>query len=193
MKSNLRVVIPIYSLLVLCCFVGHSAAEPLQQDADWAKIEQQLYSTIKSEQPGKSEAEIEEAIGHALLSSDNQWQRAVVHLKKSVELDPKRYVAWYDLALINMGSEEGNGYFKKSTEANPNFAPSWYWLGYNSVRDGKDSEAVDYFEHYLKVASGEEETGRIKVATAVLEELRSGKPGPETAKIRPLGVTTDAG
>ncbi|HOW59349.1 MAG TPA: hypothetical protein PLO78_06475 [Candidatus Omnitrophota bacterium] len=180
--------------LAIICFLsltiaGYSADTP--NDIDWVRIEQQLYEDLSGQ--GRGEAEIEEAIGHALLMSDNQAERATVHLKRAVELDPKRYVAWYDLALINMGSEEGNGYFKKSTEANPNFAPSWYWLGYNSVRDGKDSEAVDYFEHYFKVASGEEESGRIKVATAVLEELRSGKPGPETAKIRPLGMGTHEG
>ncbi len=45
-------------------------------------------------------------------------------------------------------------------------------------------EAISYFEKYIKVARGAEEAGRIKVATAVLAELRSGEPGDEVKKLR---------
>ena len=83
-----------------------------------------------------------------------------------------------------MGSEEGDGYFKKSVEAKPDFAPSWYWLGYNACRAGKDPTAIIYFERYLKVAHGKEEAGRIETAQKILKELRSGKTGDEVEKLR---------
>jgi tetratricopeptide (TPR) repeat protein len=178
----------VHFLVVLSClvFCGIASAESTGQVVDWFKIEQQLYNDLKT-QGGKSEAEIEETIGHALLMLDNQWERSIVHLKRAVELDPKRFMSWYDLGLIYMGSEDGDSYLRKSAEANPGFAPSFYWLGYSSCRVGHDKEAIVAFEKYLQVAHGAEEADRINVATSLLEELRLGKLGPETEKIRSLG------
>lgn len=173
------------SALMLLLIPTVSAADE-SQNIDWAKIERQLYIDLKEQ--GREEAQIEEAIGHALLMSDNQWERATVHLKRAVELDPRRFVAWHDLALINIGTDEGDKYFQKSAEANPKFPPNYYWIAYSAVRHRNDQRAISYFEQYLKVAKGDDqEAGRIEVATAVLEELRSGKPGPKIAKIRPPG------
>ena len=178
----------VYFFLIFSCiiFCSIASAEPVDPAADWSKIEQRMNDDLKT-QGGKSEAEIEAAIGHALLMLDNQWERATVHLKRAVELDPKRYMAWYDLGLIYMGSEEGDGYLRKSTEANPSFAPSFYWLGYTACRIGHDKDAIVAFEKYLQVAQGSEEADRIKVATTLLAELRSGKPGVEVEKIRMPG------
>lgn len=152
---------------------------------NWETVERQLYADLKGQ--GRSEAEIEEAIGHGLLS-DNQWQRAVVHLKKAVELDQKRYLAFYDLGLVYAGSTEGEEYFRKSAEGVP---AGWYWLGYGIVRSGgRDAAAVPIFEKYLATAKGSEESGRIEVARKVLAELKLGQPGAEVAKIRQRGART---
>ena len=98
--------------------------------------------------------------------------------------DPKRYKELYEQGVLHIGSELGNEYFKKSAEVNPDFPANWYWLGYDSVRVGHDGDAVNYFQRYIKVARGGEEAGRIKVATAVLAELRTGQLGPEIERIR---------
>lgn len=98
--------------------------------------------------------------------------------------DQKRYKDLYELGLLNIGSPEGSEYFKKSAEVNPDFPANWYWLGYESCRAGNDPEAIRYFEKFLQVARNAGETGRIKVATAVLAELRSGKPGDEVERLR---------
>lgn len=173
----------LFVLFLYIVFCSTVSAEPVDPAVDWSKIEQRMYNDLMT-QGGKSEAEIEEAIGHAFLMLDNHWERATVHLKRAVELDPKRYMAWYDLGLIYMGSKEGTEYLRKSTEANPSFAPSFYWLGYNACRVGHDKDAMVAFEKYLQVAQGAEESGRINVATKILAELRSGKPGAEVEKIR---------
>jgi tetratricopeptide (TPR) repeat protein len=98
--------------------------------------------------------------------------------------DQKRYKALYELGLLNIGSPEGSEYFKKSVAENPNFAPPLYWIAYEACRTGNDPEAIRYFKKFLQVARGSEEAGRIRVATAILAELRSGMPGDDVAKIR---------
>ena len=163
---------------------GISYAEEANVIADWTKNEQWMHDSLKEAQPGKSEAEIQETMGCVFLKTDNQWKQAAVHLKQAVQLDPKLFKAWYELGLIYMGSEEGDGYFKKSVEANPDFAPSSYWIAYNACRAGRDPAAISYFERYLKVAKGEGEAGRIETAQKILKELRSGKPGDEVEKLR---------
>lgn len=161
-------------------------AEEANPTVDWTQDEQLMHDVLKEAQPRKTEAEIQEAMGYVLLNKSNQWEKAADHYKQAVQLNPKLFKAWYSLGLIFMCSEEGDGYLIRSTDANPDFAPSWYWLGYNACRAGKDTESIDYFKKFLQVArNDEQEAGRVKVATAVLAELHSGKPGPETAKIRP--------
>ncbi len=106
--------------------------------------------------------------------------------------ESKRYKALYELGLLNIGSPKGNEYFKKSVAENPNFAPPLYWIAYEACRTGNDPEAISYFEKYIKVAQGEEEAARIETAKEILRELRSGKPGPEVAKIRPFDGVTES-
>ena len=151
---------------------------------DWTRDEKQMHDALQEARPNATEAEIQEAIGHTLLSANNQWQRAEVHLKRALQLDPKRSTAAYDLGLVFIDSPEGNEYFKKAIAADSTFAAPLYWLGCNAVRSGSDPEAVKFLEKYLKIAQGKEEEGRIKVATAVLEELHSGAPGDEVERLR---------
>jgi len=156
----------------------------------WTKDEKQMYDALKEARPLASEAEIEEILGHTLLSANNQWERAEVHLKRALELDPKRSTAAYDLGLVFIDSPEGNEYFKKAVEADPTFSAPLYWLACASVRSGNDSEAGHFFERYIAVARGEEEEARIETAKAVLAELKSGKPGEAVGMIRSIHETT---
>jgi len=167
-------------------------AKERDKELAWNKIEQPLYAALgkQGDYSFEAMAENEETVGHALmvmdsqLAPDNQWERAAIHLRRAGNFDEKRFMAFYDLGLIFIDTEEGDEYFRKAIKANPDYAPSYYWLAYDQVRAGRDEEGMKIFEQYLKVAKGEEEEGRIKVAKAVLSELRSGKPGPEVAKMR---------
>ena len=174
----------VWLLLIFVLSFPFIGAVTQAEAANPAVDEKKMYDALKEVRPEASEAEVEEVMGHTLLAQGNHWERASVHLKQAVQLNPKLFKAWYELALIYMGSPESNEYFKKSTEANPNFAPSFYWLAYNAVRDGHDKDAIIYFQKYLQVAKGTEEADRINTAKAVLAELRSGKPGDEVEKIR---------
>ena len=180
----------LFWILIVLCFPLNGAmtyAVETNPTDGWTKDEKQMHDALKEARPLASEAEIEEILGHTLLSANNQWQRAEIHLKRALQLDPKRYMAAYDLALLNIGTPQSNEYFKKAVEADSTFAAPLYWLGCNAVRSGSDPEAVKFLEKYLKIAQGKEEEGRIKVATAVLEELHSGEPGDEIKKLRMQG------
>jgi len=131
-------------------------------------------------------SDIHEKIGLVLLGGpNNQWERATVHFKKAVKWDPERYLSWYNLALIYIGTEEGNGYFRKTIEAKPDFPPPYYWLAYSHCRNRRDEEAAPLFEKYLEVAKrGPVEEGRSNVAQEVLEDLHSGNEGMSLKMIR---------
>ena len=165
-------------------FLFSAFAQEGKNNLNWDKFEKTLYQKIKKE-GGRSEAEIHEIMGYVLLSNGNHWKRAIVHFKKAVSLDPLRYLSWYNLGLIYIGTGEGNNYFKKAIEAKPDFAPPYYWLAYTYCGMGKNKEAVSVFEKYLKVAKGNpKEVNRVKEAEKLLEELHSGKEGKELSKIR---------
>ena len=185
----------VLTLLSLYCFSpsGVTAyAEETGAAVDWTKNEQLMHDSLKEARPLASEAEIEEVMGHTLLSANNQWQRAEIHLKRALQLDPKRCMAAYDLGLINVDTPEGIKYFKRAVEANASFPAPYYWIGYNSVKAGHDKDAIFYFEKYLQVAKSTEETDRIVTAKGVLEELRADKTGSEVAKIRSPGGVTES-
>ncbi len=165
------------------------AQEVSKQDGqvDWDKKETEFFDVMKAMQGNHTDAELHQAMGKWLLDSDNQWERATVHFKKAVELDPTLYRSWYGLALIYIDSEKGNEYFRKAIKANPDYPPPYYWLAYNYCRNSKDKEAIPVFEKYVEVATREGsdiEFGRLATSTEVLKELRSGKDGEELKKIR---------
>lgn len=173
---NKKQLIVIYFIFAFSCIYAY--AQDNNKHVDWDKIEYHLYQDLKAEHPEKSEAEIEQAIGGALLESGNQWEKSTVHLKKAVELDPKLYLSWYWLGLINLDTEEGYNYFKKTTEAKPDFPTPYYWMAYYRCRNKEDKKATSLFKKYLEVARGnEEETGRIMLAEEVLQDLLAGREG----------------
>ena len=115
-------------LIVLFFPLNGAVAEETGAAVDWTKNEQLMHDSLKKARPLASEAEIEEVLGHTLLSANNQWQRAEVHLKRALQLDPKRCLAAYDLGLVYIDTPEGIVYFKKAVEADPTFSAPFYWL-----------------------------------------------------------------
>jgi len=166
---------------------GVLESQPKEDDkkVDWDKIEYYLYQDTKAENPDKSDAEIHQAIGYALLKSDNQWERAIAHFKKALEMDPNLYFSWYNLGLIYADEEEGRNYFRKCIEVKPDLAPAYYWLGYSLCRQRRDKEALLIFEKYLEVAKDDsQEEERFEFASKLVKELRVGKEGKNLKMIR---------
>ncbi len=182
-KKQLIVAWVISVLFLSLAVAGHP--QDSSEQVDWDKIEYHLYKDSRAQHPDKSEAEIEQAIGYALLQSDNQWERATVHFKKAVELDPKLHFSWYSLGLINADTEQGYNYFKKATEAKPDYPPPYYWMAYYRCRNREDRKAIPLFQKYLEVAKGDKnEDSRIEVATEVLKDLLAGREGKNLSMMR---------
>ena len=172
-------------VIVSLSIVSICLAKDSKENVDWDKIEHRLYPDLKAKYPDKSEAEIEQTIGHALLYSDNQWERATVHFKKALGLNPKLYLSWYNLGLIYPDSEEGYNYFKKATEAKPDFSTPYYWMAYYRCRNREDKKAIPLFKKYIELAKGDpQEEGRLKVAKEVLSDLLAGKEGKNLSMMR---------
>ncbi|MDP2923318.1 MAG: hypothetical protein Q8O30_06340 [Candidatus Omnitrophota bacterium] len=183
-KKQLIVCLLVLSLIPCSAFIAKVIYAEEQQQVDWDKIEKALYEELKATSD-KSDAEIHQAIGYSLLRSENQWERATVHFKKAVGLDPKLYFSWYNLGMINADTEEGYNYFKKATEAKPDFPSSYYWMAYYRCRNREDKKAIPLFQKYIEVAKGDkQEAGRIGVAEEVLQDLLAGKEGKSLSMMR---------
>ncbi len=169
--------------------VSNKANEDLNKKVVFTDaMEEDLYSVIKYEAGDHSEAEIEHAMGTGLLNAD-QWERAEKHFKKAVEIDPNLYKAWYSLGLIYIDSEKGMEYFRKAIEVKPDYSPAYYWIAYYYTRYGNFKESLPIWEDYLRVAKAETANGesieedRMRTAEAVVEQIKSGKPGEELKMI----------
>jgi len=171
-----------FIVIAVLIIISHSAGYSYAEDSkpiDWNKIETQSYSALKDSPENFTEAEIQQALGN-MLSDKDQWQRAVIHYKKAVKLDPTLFNSWYNLGLIYIDKEEGNEYFKQAIKANPNYPPPYYWLAYNYCKAKKDKEAIPMFEKYIKIAIKSGDTGESDVVDSAIEllnELKSGKEG----------------
>ena len=176
-----RVVVVSVLILILVFMTRFILAQESNKNVDWDKIESKLFQDLKSKR-GISEARIHEEIGRSLLGSDNQWERATMHFKKAVQLDPNLYASWLYLGLIYPETAE---YFEKAIQTRPDSPEPYYWLGYNYCRYGRDKEALPVFEKYLEVAQGHYvEKDRIRIAKKIVKEVRSGKVGENIKMIR---------
>jgi len=178
MKAKLLILVFLLSTTLI------SFAEE-SESVDWDKIEAALYVQVKIDHPDKSDAEIHQVVGYALLKTDNQWERAVSHFRKAVELDPKLYFSWYNLGLMDPDTEEGRNSFRKCIEAKSDFPPAYYWLGYSLCRNRHDEKALPVLEEYLKIAEDDpKEEGRYNFATKLVKELRVRKEGESLKMLR---------
>jgi tetratricopeptide (TPR) repeat protein len=132
----------------------------------------------------KDEAKFLQTIG--LDSFKNRdWASAQAYLNKAVKLDSKLYFSWYCLGLLNMGSQEGYDYLKKSVEVKPSFPLPYYWMAYYHCRIREDQKAIPLFKKYIKLAKENPgEKDRLIAAKEVLQELESGKEGKALIMIR---------
>ncbi|MBU0743996.1 MAG: tetratricopeptide repeat protein [Gammaproteobacteria bacterium] len=169
--------------LILILTVSKADAQDVKKNINWDKIDAQLFSDLK-QRTGKDDAENYQAIGAVHFKYEN-WDKAEMYYKKALELNPKLYWSWYNLALLYLDTEEGVGYLKKTIEANPTYAPAYYWLAYSYCRDRKDEEAIPIFKKYLGVAKDDpNESGRYEYAQDVLRELLVGLEGENLSKTR---------
>lgn len=165
----------IVSLLVVMISVSFLYAEEQTASVDWNKIDNRLFRELKKEY-SLSDAQTYELLGRTYLQQ-NEWKRGSIYFNKAVQLNPKLYLSWYNLGLINMDNPEF--FFKKAIGANSAFAPAYYWLAYYYYNSGKMEGSELYFEKYLKVAdkNDPQEQSRIKEAQNMILKIRGGNEG----------------
>jgi len=126
-----------------------------------------LFEEIKQEH-GLEKAQAYQLLGRAFLNN-GFTEKASTCFKKAVELDEGLFLSWYHLGLTNMDNPEY--YFKKAIEANSEFPISYYWLGMHYGHCERESESIECFKKYLKLASKNDPTekGRIKTVERIVE------------------------
>lgn len=140
--------------------------------ADLDRIDQFLVKKIKAES-GKSDAQVYQELGLTYFRQEN-FDRSFMYFNKAVGLDPKAYWAWYYLGLLNLGNPED--YFKKAIQANPRFAPPYYWLGRYYCKKKNIKESRKFFEDYVKIAKSDtDEASRVAIATQFIALMKSGE------------------
>ncbi|MFN7181713.1 MAG: tetratricopeptide repeat protein [Planctomycetota bacterium] len=183
MINDMKNLIILWLLLAIQCLPLYAQEKNLS--ANWSKQDSKLFEELKKEHK-LDDAQTYQLMGLAFLHQDF-WEKASLCLEKAVKLNPKLYISWYYLGLIHINTEEGFNYFKKATEANPDFSPPYYWMAYYKCRARQDKEAITLFQKYLEVAKKDEsETGRIKVAEEVLQDLLTGREGEQLKIMRGL-------
>lgn len=119
------------------------------------------------------------------LFEQNYWDEAQVYFIKALNLEPKLYMSWYCLGIINIDKEKGYADLKKSAEIKPDFAPAYYWMAYYQCRNREDQKAIPLFKKYLEVARDDlRETDRIEIAREVLQDLLTGREGRSLSLMR---------
>lgn len=168
-KEGLRPVV-IFGFIVFVFLASLSYAQGAAGDLD--KIDQFLFKKIKTES-GKDDSSIYLELGLSYFKQEN-FNRSFIYFGKAVAVNPKAYWGWYYMGLLTMENPEG--YFKKAIEANPRFAPPYYWLGRYYCKKKNTKEAIKFFEDYMKKAKGDpEEAPRIQNAMQFVELMKSGE------------------
>ncbi|MCX5695990.1 MAG: hypothetical protein NTW18_04975 [Candidatus Omnitrophica bacterium] len=125
----------------------------------------------------KDDAKLFQMMGLDYFSQKDLAQ-AQNFLTKAVKLDPKLYLSWYCLGLLNIDNPGGYSYLVKAQETKPDFAPPYYWMAYYHCRLKENKKAISLFRKYIELAKGNpKEEERLKAANEVLRELLSGKEG----------------
>lgn len=110
---------------------------------------------------------------------------AKIYFGKAVQSDPKLYMSWYYLGLLNIDNQSGYDYLNKSVVIKSDFPIPYYWMAYYCCRMKQNQKAILLFKEYIEIAKGrlgEEE--RLKAANEALQELLSGKEGEALTMIR---------
>ena len=132
----------------------------------------------------KEDAAMFQEIGLAYFQQKD-LRASSIFLSKAVQLNPKLYLSWYCLGLLNVNSPQGYDYLKKAAQEKPEFPNPYYWMAYYHCRLGEDRKAISLFKEYIKLAKGKfGEEERVRAAKEVLQELESGKEGKFLTEIR---------
>jgi len=153
------------------------ALSPNEEKIDWDKIDahelEKEFYWLAIEDGLTDFAEIHEKIGEALLRAGNKSERAAVHFKKAVELDPERSNSWFKLALIYSDTEEGIEYMIKAAKTNPYFPIPYFLSAIGYYEKGVHEKSEEMFVKYLELAEGwPGEEKRIRIAQKMLGDLR---------------------
>ena len=168
-RWGLRLVLSV-GLLFFVFLASFSYAQGEAKDLD--KIDQFLFKKIKTES-GKDDSSIYMDLGLSYFKQEN-FNRSFLYFGKAAAINPKAHWAWYYMGLLTMENPEG--YFKKAIEANPRFAPPYYWLGRFYCKKKNTKAAIKFFEDYMKRAKGDPgEAYRIQNAMQFVELMNSGE------------------
>jgi len=175
--------VKIFFLVIVLLIVGCSHPRAKKQKIDPNKPYQTVeFNNFRSS--NEDDAKVLQTMGVDYLN-DRNLAKAMDCFNNAVRLNPKLYLSWYYLGLLNIGSENSYDYFKKAAEAKPDFPNSYYWMAYGQCRKRDDQKAVQLFKKYIELAKNNpEEAARVRAAEKALEELYSGKDGEILTAIR---------
>ena len=158
-------------LLVGC---GQQQIDSYRDTSDFDDTERAMFQQLK-QSSSKSDAEIFQIMGINYFKEQKK-DRAIKCLKRATQLDPNLFDCWHTLGLLHLYSKEGNEFLQKAIEANPDHAPSYYYLAYVYLRQGKYKKSIDLFTKYITVAKDKpSEANRYKNAQAILEKMQACK------------------
>jgi tetratricopeptide (TPR) repeat protein len=106
------------------------------------------------------------------LFDNHQYEKALVHYKKAIELDNKNTEVIVDagVSYFNLKNfEEATHYFKNALEINPNHPNALYNLGIVSAQTGNMSVMIEAWNTLIEVAP---ESGPAQTARRMLEQVK---------------------
>jgi len=132
-----------------------------------------LFQQLK-QSSGKTDAEVFELMGMNYYKQE-QKDKAVLYLKRAIELNPDLFGPWFTLGLLHMNTPQSYAFFRKSIELNPDYAPAYYWFAVSFFNNKAYKEAAMFFTRYVALAKDDpNEATRYKNAQAILEKMQPG-------------------
>jgi Tfp pilus assembly protein PilF len=130
-------------VLVLLAFVTVRRGEVWSTDVA-------LWEDAVRKAPGKGRAWFN--LGGAYL--DAQPEKARTALLRSLELEPNRVEAIYDLGLLEQRTgnyDKALAYYRRASDQNPRYWPAWNNIGNTLFSMGRREESIAYFEKTLSL------------------------------------------
>lgn len=125
------------------------AASILLHKNNQKKAEEYLKESIKQ----KDNAHARALLG-GLYLQQNKIEESQSSLKKSISLDNKQYLPFYNLAVIEQKREKykrAAELYHKSIELNREYYPSYYNLGLMYIKSGHKDKAKQVLSQYLSI------------------------------------------
>src|SRR5678816_360278 len=115
---------------------------------------------------------------------DHQYQQAVDLLKRTSALQPKRFIAHYNLGRVYQMTGELDlaiEAFKHAVDLNPDFVAALHELGVSYNRSGRYADAVECLERAVKL-----QPGRVDLLTELGFSYSSDGRAPEAVAVLKL-------